>query len=351
MEKVRVPAITTVLFTRQLAIMLKTGVPIMNALDTLSHQPEQPNFGEVVNTVAERVSQGHHFSSSLAKFPRVFPSVYIAMASIGENTGHLDASLERLADWQEADDRLYRRVKGALTYPAFVFILTCFLTLILFYTVLPNFINIFNEMEIELPAMTKVMIAVTNTVKNPGAWVVGLAVLLGGFAALRDLYRTEAGSVMIFRFLLAIPMIGPMLRLATTSRYAATAAALIDSGVDLPRSLKMSAHASGSPVLIADAKSMVNSIQEGELVSAHMATRPEVYPRTLSQMVAAGEESSHVSDMYARLASYYDTEVEAKIETLGAALEPLLLGFVASIVGFIVLSVLIPLYSYLGTLA
>ncbi|MGE0487788.1 MAG: type II secretion system F family protein [Vulcanimicrobiota bacterium] len=351
MDKVRCPAHIVILFTRQLATMVRTGVPILVALDTLSHQPEHPNFGEVISTVAARVASGHHFSASLALFPRIFPKVYLAMVSIGENTGHLDVALEQLADWQESDDKLYRRVKGALTYPAFVMMLTCALTLILFYTVLPNFINIFQEMDIELPMTTKVMILITNLVKNPGAWVVGLALAAAILVGIRDLYRTEAGGVAIFRFLSSIPLLGTMLRLATTSRFAAAASALINAGVDLPRSLRMSAHASGSPVLRADARWLSESLQEGTLASDHMATRPDIYPTTLTHMIKAGEESSHLADMFSRVAGYYDTEVGFKIETLGAALEPLLLGFVAFVVGFIVLSVLVPLYSYLGTLA
>ena len=350
MAKVKVPQQVVILFTRQLSIMLRTGVPMLHALDTLSHQDEYPNFGEVVATVAQKIGEGHSFSATLSKFPRVFSKVYITMAAIGERTGHLDDSLERLATWQERDYALYQRVRGALTYPCFIMVLSFSLTLMLFYWVLPGFLGIFDEMKIELPLMTKIMIRLTNAAKNPGAWILGIAIIGFSITLIRDLYKTEKGAVEIFRFLTTVPMLGTMLSFATTSRYCAAVSALLTAGLDLPKTLSLSAHASGSPLLAHDAKGMVQSIMDGEPISVYMHNRPDVYPATLVHMVTAGEEASHLPAMFERVAYYYDSEVSYKIETLSAALEPLMLGSVALVVGFIVLSIFIPMYSYLGQL-
>lgn len=350
MAKVRVPQQVIILFTRQLAIMLRTGVPMLHALDTLSHQDEYPNFGEVVATVAQKIGEGHSFSATLSKFPRVFSKVYVTMASIGEKTGHLDDSLERLAGWQEKDYTLYQKVRGALTYPCFIMGLSFALTMMLFYWVLPGFLGIFDEMDIELPVMTKIMIRLTNAAKNPGAWILGIAIIGFSITLIRDLYKTEKGAVEIFRFLSAVPMLGTMLTFATISRYCAAVSALLNSGLDLPKTLTLSAHASGSPVLAHDSKGMVQSIMDGEPVSVYMGQRPDIYPMTLIHMVTAGEEASHLPSMFERVAIFYESEVSYKIETLSAALEPLMLGSVALVVGFIVLSIFIPMYSYLGQL-
>lgn len=350
MEKARCPGIVLVLFTRQMATMLKAGVPIMDCLDTLSHQPEHPNFGEVISTLAKRLGEGHSFSKSLSLFPRIFPRVYLAMTAIGESTGQLDEALDKLANWQEDDLKLYQRVKGALTYPAFVLSLTFFLTLALFYTVLPGFIDIFLEMKIELPLMTRILISVTNAVSNPGAWILLGAWIFGLGAWLKAVWKTDVGALRLYRLILSVPMIGNMIHLATLSRYCGSAAALIESGLDLVRTLKMSAEASGSPLLRWDSRKVVTNIQDGFLISTHMEQHPNIYPPSLCQMLLAGEESSQLAEMFGRVASYYDSEVAYKTETLSAVLEPLLLGFLAIIVGSIVIAILVPLYSYLGTL-
>lgn len=350
MARVKVPTNLVVLFTRQLATMLRTGVPITHALDTLSHQSEYPNFGEVVGTISRKIGEGHSFSVILSRFPRVFPKVYVSMAQVGEKTGQLDDALERLAVWQERDFKLYQRVKGALTYPLFVLGLSAFLTLMLFYSVLPGFVSIFEEMNIELPWTTRMMVALTNAIKNPGAWLIAVAVLGGLFGWLRDYNKTPRGAVNIFRFLLKVPLLGTMLRFATTARYSSAVATLLSNGLDLPKSLKLGAEASGSPVMAADADTLMNAVMQGDTLSEYMRAHPETYVPTLTHMITAGEEASNLATMYERVASYYDTEVNFKIETLSAALEPILLCCVATVVGFVVLSIFIPMYSYLGKL-
>ena len=347
----RCAPVMLVLFTRQLATMLRSGVSLVDSLHTLADQPEDPNFAAVVEELAARISEGHNLSNSLHRFPRVFSDVYVAMVTIGENTGNLDEALERLAVWKEDDYKLFQKVKGALTYPAFVLSLTLFLTLTLFYTVLPGFLDIFREMKIELPLMTRILIQLTDAVENPGIWVLGIAWLFAMVFWIRTLQQSRKGSAMIFNFLLGIPVLGGMLKQATVSRYAGSAAALLESGLDVSRTLRMAAVASGSPVLRADSDSFISAVEQGEQLSAYMIGRPDLYPESLTQMVLAGEESSSVGPMYERAAAYFEAEVGYRIDTLSAILEPLLLGVLAFIVGFIVIGILVPLYSYLGTLA
>lgn len=322
----------------------------MVALETLSHQDEDPRFGEVISDCATQVASGHAYSHSLAPFKKVFSRVYVALVTVGERTGQLDDALERLATWQEQDAELIQRVRGALFYPSFVLALTAVLTLLLFYTVMPGFLSIFEELRIELPWPTRVLLFFANVVDNPGTWVFSIPLALFAWTALRDVYRLPKGGVAIFRFLLSVPVVGGLLYHSTNARYAATAATLLDSGLDLPRVLRMSGRASGSKVLEFDAESLARNVEEGQMVSQHMAARPEIYPVTLAQMVLAGEESARLDIMLARAADYFDLEMRFRVDGLGAALEPVLIGLIGFIVGFILLALLVPLYTFLGTL-
>lgn len=348
--KARVPPRATIIFTRQLAAMLINGVPLVQALDTLSHQAEEPNFGQVVRILAEKISAGHPFSHALNGFPTVFPRIYVTMVSIGEQTGQLDVSLEKLATWAERDFQIQQRIKSALTYPTFVFGLACALTLALFYWVIPGFINIFEDMRIPLPFLTRLVIGTTHAIREPGTWLIALA-LLGVLGPMfRDFARTPHGSRALFGLALRVPQLGGMLRNGTLARYCGALEALLSSGMDLPRAFKLSGHASGNPLLAADAEELVGAVMEGELASAHMLRHPELYPPGLVQMAIAGEQASRVPEMFARAAAYYEMEAAYQIEALSASLEPLLLAGVSGLVGTIVVAIFLPMYGYLDKL-
>jgi len=348
--RVRVPPRVVVIFTRQLAAMLINGVPIVQALDTLSHQAEAPNFGQVVRILSERISSGHTFSNALNQFPRIFPRIYVTMVSIGEQTGALDHSLDKLADWWERDHMIYQRIKSALSYPIFVLCLAGTLTLGLFYWVLPGFIGIFRDMNVELPFITKVVIAITNGVRDPGAWLITIAVLGAGFTLLRDFARTPRGAQQLFRLATRVPLLGGMLKNGSMARFCGAISALLSSGMDLPRCFKLSAAASGNPLLDADSQALVDTIMEGGIASDHMLSRPDLYPGSMVQMAIAGEQASRMPEMFGRAAAYYDLEMNYQVDALSAALEPLLLAGVASVVGTIVISIFLPMYGYLGKL-
>lgn len=349
-KKFRCPEEVVVRFTKQLSTLLKSGIPFVDALEILTDQPDYPQFGEVIEAISLRVQSGHPFSACLNLFPRVFSEVYVTMVAVGERTGHLDRATETLGEWLEEDYDLKRQVKAALTYPAVVISFTLILTLALFYTVMPGFIDIFRQMNVDLPWPTRVVMAVTKAIQNPGSWIIGFAVLFFFWLALRDLFRNPRTRLWASVLLLRVPLIGGLLKDLSLARYTATAAALIAAGLDLTRVFLLSARASGSQLLIVDSRWMLSNIEEGRLVSDHMAERPDLYPATVTQMVIAGEESSRLEDMFERLSSFYDSEVRYRVEVLGAALEPLLLMFLAGLIGGLVFSIMIPLYSYLGKL-
>lgn len=350
-SRVSVPPLTVVIFTRQLASMLKSGVPVLQALDTLSNQVEHPQFGEVVRVCCVQVESGVQMSKAISRFPRIFPVIYLTMIRIGEQTGCLDDSLERLAGWLERDNALRQRLRSALSYPVFVLILSTVMTLALFYTLIPGFVEIFEDMKIELPLVTRVVIAITNALRNPGLVIAGSAGLGLSYIGLRRYASKPEGACNIYRLMLRVPLVGSMLTFGGLARYCAAMGALLATGMDISKALRLSAEASGNPLISEDGKKMVDSVVEGEPVSVHMKANPRIYPPTLCNLVASGEESSRLADMFNRSAGFFDMEMNYCVEALGAALEPLMLAGVSVVVGTIVISIFLPMYSYIGKLS
>ena len=348
--KATVPPQTLCIFSRQLATMLRNAVPIVQALETLSHQEEYPNFGEVVREIAEKVSQGHVVSHQMSFYPRIFSKIYVTLVQIGERTGDLDSSLERLSEWLERDNRLRERIKSALSYPIFVLILATGLTLFMFYTVLPSFLNIFKDMNVPLPLITRIVMFITEAVRQPGFWLLFLG--SGGVivSVSREVLRTQKGRVGLWRVLKRVPLLGSMLVKGGCARYCMSVEAMLHSGMDLARTLRMAAGASGNPEFEMDAPNMEKSITEGEPVSEHMQIHPEIYPPSMAHMVMAGEQASRLPEMFGRAGGYFDLEMNYTVDALSAAMEPLLLASVASMVAVVILSIFLPLYSFLGNI-
>ncbi|MBT9582469.1 type II secretion system F family protein [bacterium] len=348
--KVTVPPQALCIFSRQLATMLRNAVPIVQALETLSHQEEYPNFGEVIREIAEKVSQGHVVSYQMSFYPRVFFKIYVTLVQIGERTGDLDSSLERLSDWLERDNRLRERIKSALSYPVFVLILATCLTLFMFYTVLPSFLTIFRDMNVPLPLITRTVMFITEAVRQPGFWLLFIGATGVFVSVWREVMKTSQGQVTVWRAVRRIPLLGGMLLKGGCARYCMSVEAMLRSGMDVSRTLRMAAGASGNPEFVLDAPNMEKTITEGEPVSDHMAMNPDIYPSSLTHMVMAGEQASRLPEMFGRAGGYYDIEMNYTIDALSAAMEPLLLASVASMVAVVILSIFLPLYSFLGSI-
>lgn len=349
-KKVRVPPLVVVVFTRQLASMLATAVPIVQALDTLSHQSENPAFGEVVRICGQRLETGISFSHCVSLFPRVFPSIYKTMVQIGETTGSLDSSLDKLATWLERDQTIRHRVKSALSYPMFIMVLATGLTLAIFYSIMPTFASIFQDMNISLPLLTRLVMGFTKVLRDPPTMLIVVAVLVAAGSWFRHFYRTPSGYRQSFALLIKIPVAGDMVRFAALTRYCSSLEVLLGCGMDINTSLRLAAGASGSPLLEQDAPYLIASVSEGNPVAYHMAHHPEIYPMTLRSMIGSGEEVSRVPEMCSRIATFYEMELSFRIDALSATLEPVMLAGVALVVATIVLSIFLPLYSNLAQL-
>ena len=349
-QKLKVPTRTLVIFIRQLSIMIRSGIPVTYALDTLSNQPDSRTLGQVVARLSQLIGEGHKLSHAMSFYPGIFDRVFISMVAIGEESGQLDVTLDRLAGWRERDFELVRMVKGALSYPCFILALTMVLTFFLFYAILPNFMTIFEEMKVPTPTITKITMGITKAAQNPGIWLIATASGVAIYGFFREQWKSEDGRFKIFTVLHAIPVLGQLIRLTTISRFAGAVETLMDSGIGLQKTLRLGGEGSGSPIVKRAAMEMIDRVRDGETMSEYVLMRVDLFPGAFAQYLATGEETSQVAYMMGRAARMMDDDVTHKVEGLGATLEPVLMGFVAFIVGFVLLSIFIPLYGHIGSL-
>jgi type IV pilus assembly protein PilC len=339
-----------ILFTGHLSTMLRSGVDVVRALETLAHQGECPNFGAVVHDVNRGICSGRSLSSSLALFPRIFTPLYVTMIRVGENTGNLTGSLDSLRVWMERDEGTASKIRSAFTYPALVLVMAALLTMMLFQTVIPQFMVIFENLDVRLPLVTRMVLFLTTLAKNPGSYL-----MAGAFAVVAAIYFRRAWQhprlgLEMYMLFLHVPILGPMLKNASIARFATAAEMAMTNGLNIVLTVELGCAASGNRAMKIQAKRFVTAISEGESLATFMRQSPEIWGTFLPQMLAAGEEAASIAPMMARARDVHNAEVEHLVENLSAVLEPLLLFGVAILVGVVLLSVFLPLYSVLGSL-
>jgi type II secretory pathway component PulF len=348
--KLRCPPELTLRFFREMSIMLGAGVPLGQALDALASFATEPRMAWVVSDLHRMVTTGHTLSSALRVYPRVFSGVSVAMIALGETTGQLTESAQRLACWMERDQDVRKRVGSALVYPAFSLALTVTLTLMLFVFVVPDFLSMLTGMGAKIPAMTMFLVLVTGFLTSPWGWLlIALGAVCLYFTAVAIL-TTPAGKVTVLRVIMDVPVLGTLLQASAFARYAAAAETMSQCGTDLFTTARLSALASGNFLLQADVKALNQSLGQGETLSSHMATRPDLYPSSVTYFVAAGEESARMTEMFAFIREYYDEEVNHGLKVMTSLMEPLIMALLALIVGFVIIALLLPMHNFISNL-
>ena len=336
-----------VVLTRQLATLVLSGTGIERSLSTLHEQARDPSLKEAFGDLQTKVTGGHMLSQAASRWPRVFGPFYLAMLRTGESTGQLDEALERLSRTMEKDLAVRHKVRAAMVYPAFVLGLTLVLTLTVFYTVIPGFVEIFKSTGMQLPLPTQILILISDTITSPGAWLVAAALAIEGVWLFVWIQKRPKWRLKLWEVMLALPVIGKVLQSSATCRFCASMETLINCGMTLDRSLLVAGEATGNPLFQKTVKEGVEQLMHGVPLSTHMSIHPETYPSLLTQMVQTGEETSTLDTMFARVGNSIEMDLDNQVDMLSSALEPLLLMFVAGVVAFIVLSIFLPLY---GTL-
>jgi type IV pilus assembly protein PilC len=344
----RVKAKSLQIFSRQFATMIEAGLSVVQALVVLEDQTNDLALAEVVTQLRYDVEAGLMLSEAMARHPKVFSRLYIAMVEAGEAAGILDIVLDRVAMQIEKQEAIRRRVKGAMVYPTLVFVFATFVLFAMLLFLIPIFVKIFAQLNGQLPMLTKIVVAVSNALR--GSWfVVPNALLLivlvvGGFFYFRHWKTTEFGRKKWDRFLLRIPMkIGETARKVTIARFSRTLATLVAAGVDIIKALEITGQAAGNWVVEDALVNIRESVHAGEGLSGPMGEN-EVFPPMVSQMMRIGEESGELQKMLDKIADFYEDEVDAAIASLTTIIEPAMMIFVGAIVGVIVISMYLPMF-------
>ncbi len=333
-------------FTRQFATMINAGLPLVKCLSILSEQTENPVLAEVVTDVQHEVEMGRSLSDALAKHPNIFKDLYTSMVRAGEIGGVLDDVLLRIANTLESEDEIRRKIKSAMTYPAAMFAISILLLFVMLIFVVPIFEKMFRDMGATLPFLTRIIVGISHFLASWKGLILLAAVVFGGIM-LRRWLKTPAGRRRLDALKLKLPVFGPLIHKMSLSRFSRTLGTLVASGVPILQALEITSSTVGN-VLVAEAVENVRaSVKEGESIARPLGQSP-LFPPMVTQMLAIGEETGALDTMLNKVSDFYDSEVSATVEALTSLLEPMLIVFLGVVVGTIVISLYMPIFSLIS---
>jgi type IV pilus assembly protein PilC len=337
-------------FFRSFATLVRAGVPIRRGLNVTIERCENPSFAAALRDVLGHVERGDSLSAAFARHPRAFTPLIVAMVAAGETGGILDEVLERIAVFLERDHALHKSVVAALAYPATVLCASLALVTFLIVRVVPMFSTLFASFHVALPLSTRVLVALGDAASQPASLAVAVAfaaLAATGFVAAD---RTRAGRYAFDRFRLSTPVVGTLLRKTIVARFARMLGTLVHSGIELSAALDVVLPVTGSPVHAAALGRVAIALREGEALTPPLAATG-IFDPMLIALIGVGEETGMLDILLPKAAEYFESDVAAAIATLGAVIEPALIAVLGVIVGLIVYSVFIPLYSLIGSVA
>jgi general secretion pathway protein F len=343
----RISADDIAITTRQLAVLVGAGVPLVEALGALVDQVDHERMKRIISEVRQRVNEGSSLADALAVHGKVFSTLYINMIRAGESSGALEIVLVRLADFTESQARLRSKVIGTLTYPAAMLLIGTTIMFILFSVVIPKITKIFEDTKITLPWTTRILMGFANGVHD--WWWLFLLVAVGGGVGLLRWRETPAGRAIWDRRVLTAPLFGSLIRQIAIARFSRTLSTLLKSGVPLLASLDIVRNIVGNVRLAQVIDESREAIKEGESIAAPLKRSGE-FPPLVYHMVAIGERTGQLEEMLTNVANAYDAQVETKISALTALLEPFMIVGMGLVVAFIVFSILMPILQ-INTLA
>ena len=343
LAKRRVKSAELMIFTRQLATMIDAGLPLLQCLDILGEQSDDPIFCKIIAGIAGAVEGGETFSDALRAYPKVFPDLYISMIRAGEVSGDLDGVLNRLADYLESTAELKRRVRGAMMYPVVSLIIIMIIASGLIIFVVPQFEKIFSDMGAELPLPTQLLITTSNTLRSWKALII-VAAAVGAVIGLKTYNQTEKGRYNIDALKLRLPIFGMLIRKLSISRFSRTLATLTKSGVAILQALEIAERTAGNEVFAKCIRNAADCVRNGETLADPLARNGE-FPPMVTRMIAVGEKTGALEVMLEKVGDFYDAEVKALVDNLTSMIEPLLLVVMGIVVGGIIIGLFMPIMS------
>lgn len=335
-------------FMQQLSTLINSGLPIVRSLDILAAQSHDRLLKKVINDMIETISAGGSFSDAMQKFQGVFPKLSVDLIKAGEASGAFDVVLARLSNFMEKSHRMKQKITNALIYPTVVITISMLVVLFLVLFAVPKFIVLFSDLNIELPTVTKVLLITSIFLKS--YWYVGLFGIIAFIIFYRRISRQEKIRYFIDKVKLRLPVFGGLTQKIAISRFSRTLNTLISSGVPILSALATAKEVCGNKVLSNVVEKAHDNIREGDLIAQSLG-RGNVFPPLVVNMIAVGEESGNLDKSLAKIADIYEDDVDNQISSLTALLEPFLIITLALVVGFIVISMFLPLIKLLNTLS
>ncbi len=337
-----------VILTRQLATMIDAGLPLVQCLDILGNQTENKTLAGVVAQVRSDVESGSTFADALKKHPKAFDNLYVNMVAAGEAGGILDTILQRLATYMEKFAKIKKQIKSAMIYPSVILFVAVSVVALLMVVVVPMLANMFSSMGQALPLPTRIVIAVSNFLKGWGGLAI-LAAAIGFFVGLKQFRKTEKGLRLTDSIALKMPVAGSLIQRVAVAKFTRTLGTLMTSGVPILEGLLIVSRTAGNKVVEDSILSTRQSVSEGKTL-AEPLSKAAVFPPMVVQMISVGEATGALDNMLNKIADFYDDEVDSAVAALTSMLEPMLMIFLGTTVGFVIVAMYMPIFQ-MGSLA
>jgi len=334
-----------VIFTRQFATMINSGLPLVQSLDILAEQTDNSALCTVIRDVLYDVESGHTLADAMGKHPKVFTELFVNMVAAGEAGGILDTILLRLATFLEKNDALIRKIKGAMIYPAVIFTVAGLAVVTLLIFVIPTFQQMFEAAGVPLPLPTRIVIAMSQILQDYW-WALGGGVIAAVFG-IRYAYTTDAGRLNIDRLLLVLPVLGDLQRKSAVARFTRTLGTLVSSGVSILEGLEITAKTAGNRVIHDAVMNSRTSIAGGETIAGPLK-ESGVFPPMVVQMINVGEQTGGLDEMLTKIADFYDDEVDTAVDALLSAMEPIMIVVLGVVVGGMIVAMYLPIFDMIN---
>ncbi len=330
------------IFTRQFSVMIDAGLPLIQCLEILGSQQKNKNFAAMITQTRADVESGSTLSDAMRKHPKAFDSLYVNMIAAGEAGGILDQILDRLSNYIEKAVKLKSQVKSALAYPIIVLLVAISVVLVIMYKVIPTFAAMFAASGNQLPGPTRITMTASKFVENYLIFMIIFAILV--FIFLVRYHRTYHGRRVLDRMFLKIPVIGMLLQKIAISRFCRTLSTLIGAGVPILDGLEITAKTSGNAIIEDALMGVKKEISEGKTIADPLSRVP-IFPSMVVSMISVGESTGALDAMLSKISDFYEDEVDVAVATLMSMLEPILIVFLGGVIGFIVISLYLPIFN------
>lgn len=344
----RVKLSEKIIFTKNLAGMLRAGLPLARAISVLKKQTTNNYFKSILDSLTASIDNGETFSAGLAKHPTIFSGLFISMVKAGEESGGLPEALIEVGGNLEKTYNLNRKVKSALMYPMIILVAIFIIGILMFIFVVPVLTKTFKELNVDLPTSTKIVVWISDTISNHvGLLMLGIfALVLGGYFAMKRPAVRKFADYMSTR----IPVVGVLVQEVNAARTARTLSSLLLAGVSISRAISITKEVLQNSYYKEVLSEIEEKVEKGETMSSVLLRHTDLYPIMVGEMIAVGEETGKLSSMLLDIAIFYETEVDAKTKDLSTIIEPVLMIFIGGAVGFFAISMLSPMYSLMDTI-